>query len=242
MSYGSISEESHKAIGVAMNRMKAQSNSGEGGEDEARWSQTESGDLASSAIKQVASGRFGVTIEYLTYASEIQIKIAQGAKPGEGGELPGPKVTPEIARIRMTMPGVGLISPPPHHDIYSIEDLKQLIWDLKNANPHAKISVKLVSKRGVGVIAAGVVKAQADHITISGWSGGTGSAKFSSIKHCGAPWEIGLAESHQTLIANGLRDLVTLETDGHLRNGTDVVKAAILGGKGFFALVTFFWF
>lgn len=229
MSYGSISEEAHKAIGIGMNRMKAQSNSGEGGEDEARWSQTASGDLASSAIKQVASGRFGVTIEYLTYASEIQIKIAQGAKPGEGGELGGAKVTADIARTRMTMPGVGLISPPPHHDIYSIEDLKQLIWDLKNANPHAKISVKLVSKRGVGVIAAGVVKAQADHITVSGWSGGTGSAKFSSIKHCGAPWETGVAETHQTLIANGLRDLVTIETDGHLRNGTDVVKAAILG-------------
>ena len=233
MSYGSISEESHKAIGVAMNRMGAQSNSGEGGEDEQRWKRAETGDLASSSIKQVASGRFGVNIEYLTYANEIQIKIAQGAKPGEGGELAASKITPEIAKTRMTQPGVGLISPPPHHDIYSIEDLKQLIWDLKNANPLAKISVKLVSKAGVGVIAAGVAKAMANHITISGWSGGTGSAKVTSIKHCGAPWETGLAETHQTLIANGLRDLVTLETDGHLRSGADVVKAAIIGADYF---------
>lgn len=172
MSYGSISEESHKALGVAMNRMGSASNSGEGGEDEERWKITESGDLASSSIKQVASGRFGVNIEYLTFANEIQIKVAQGAKPGEGGELAAQKITEDIAKTRLTQPGVGLISPPPHHDIYSIEDLKQLIWDLKNANPLAKISVKLVSKSGVGVISAGVAKAMANHIVISGWTGG----------------------------------------------------------------------
>lgn len=233
MSYGSISEESHKAIGIAMNRMGASSNSGEGGEDETRWRRSIDGDLASSSIKQVASGRFGVTIEYLSYANELQIKMSQGAKPGEGGELAGTKVTPEIAKTRGCLPGTTLVSPPPMHDIYSIEDLRQLIWDLKNANPQARISVKLVSKTGVGVIAAGVAKAKADHIVISGGDGGTGAAKWTGIKHAGSPWEIGLAEAHQTLVANGLRSLVTLECDGHLRTGADVVKAALLGAQHF---------
>ncbi len=233
MSYGSISQEAHEALAIAMNRVGGKSNTGEGGEDPARYQPDASGDSKNSAIKQVASGRFGVTSQYLVEAREIQIKMAQGAKPGEGGQLPGPKVYPWIAKVRHATPGVGLISPPPHHDIYSIEDLAQLIHDLKNANAGARICVKLVSENGVGTIAAGVAKAHADVILISGYDGGTGAAPLTSIRHAGIPWEIGLAEAHQTLVLNDLRSRVTLETDGQLKTGRDVVIAALLGAEEF---------
>ncbi|MGG3450300.1 glutamate synthase large subunit [Domibacillus aminovorans] len=233
MSYGSISKEAHESLAIALNRLGGKSNSGEGGEDPVRYHPDENGDMRSSAIKQVASGRFGVTSEYLNTANEIQIKMAQGAKPGEGGHLPGKKVYPWIAETRGSTPGVGLISPPPHHDIYSIEDLAQLIYDLKNANQEARINVKLVAKSGVGTIAAGVAKGLADVILISGYEGGTGASPKTSIKHAGIPWEIGLAETHQTLLMNGLREKVTLETDGKLMNGRDVVIAALLGAEEF---------
>jgi len=233
MSFGSISAESHETLAIAMNRLGGKSNTGEGGEDPIRFQRLENGDSKRSAIKQVASGRFGVTIEYLTNADEIQIKISQGAKPGEGGELPGRKVDTNIARIRYSTPGVGLISPPPHHDIYSIEDLAQLIHDLKNANRTARISVKLVSEVGVGVIASGVAKAHADHILISGDTGGTGASPLTSIKHAGLPWELGIAETHQVLVLNDLRSRVVLQTDGGLKTGRDVVVAALLGAEEF---------
>ena len=231
MSFGSISAEAHESLAVALNRIGGRSNTGEGGEDPERYRTLPSGDSRRSAIKQVASGRFGVTIWYLTNADELQIKIAQGAKPGEGGELPGRKVDDIIARIRYSTPGVGLISPPPHHDIYSIEDLAQLIHDLKNSNPAARISVKLVSEVGVGTIAAGVAKAHSDHILISGDSGGTGASPLTSIKHAGLPWELGIAETHQTLVMNDLRSRVVLQTDGGLKTGRDVVIAALLGAE-----------
>jgi len=233
MSYGSISAEAHQAIAIAMNRLGGRSNSGEGGEDAARFAPDPSGDLRRSAIKQVASGRFGVTSEYLVDAGDIQIKMAQGAKPGEGGQLPGHKVYPWIARTRHSTPGVGLISPPPHHDIYSIEDLAQLIGDLKNANPAARVSVKLVAETGVGTVAAGVAKARADVVLISGHDGGTGAAPLTSIKHAGAPWELGLAETQQTLLRNGLRERVVLQVDGQLKTGRDVIIAALLGAEEF---------
>ncbi len=233
MSFGSISAESHETLAIAMNRLGGKSNTGEGGEETRRWEPDENGDLRRSAIKQVASGRFGVTINYLTNADEIQIKISQGAKPGEGGELPGRKVDQRIANVRYSTPGVTLISPPPHHDIYSIEDLKQLIHDLKNANPAARISVKLVSEVGVGTVAAGVAKGYADHILISGDSGGTGASPLTSIKHAGMPWELGIAETHQTLVMNDLRSRVVLQTDGQLKTGRDVVIAACLGAEEF---------
>jgi len=233
MSYGSISIEAHSTLAVAMNRLGAKSNTGEGGEHVSRYEPLPNGDNARSAIKQVASGRFGVTIHYLTNSDEIQIKMAQGAKPGEGGELPGYKVVGEIAKTRHSTPGVGLISPPPHHDIYSIEDLSQLISDLKNSNPSARISVKLVSEVGVGVVAAGVAKGKADHILISGHDGGTGASKWTGIKHAGLPWELGLAETHQTLVMNGLRGNVVIQTDGQLKTGLDIVKAALLGAEEF---------
>ncbi len=231
MSYGSISAEAHETLAVAMNRMGGKSNTGEGGEDPARWETLPNGDSKRSAIKQIASGRFGVTISYLANADELQIKISQGAKPGEGGELPGRKVSETIAKVRYSTPGVGLISPPPHHDIYSIEDLKQLIHDLKNANPSARISVKLVSEVGVGTVAAGVAKGFADHVLISGDAGGTGASPLTSIKHAGLPWELGLAETHQTLMLNGLRSRVVVQTDGGLKTGRDVVLAAMLGAE-----------
>ncbi|MCP5536297.1 MAG: glutamate synthase large subunit [Akkermansiaceae bacterium] len=234
MSYGSISKEAHEALAVAMNRLGGKSNTGEGGEDPYRFRWTnEKGDSKKSAIKQVASGRFGVTSNYLVNAREIQIKISQGAKPGEGGELPGHKVLPEIAKCRGTTPGVGLISPPPHHDIYSIEDMAELIHDLKNANTDARINVKLVSEVGVGTIAAGVVKAKADVILIAGHDGGTGASPRSSIQHAGSPWELGLAETNQTLLLNNLRSRVILETDGQLKTGRDVVIGALLGAEEF---------
>jgi glutamate synthase domain-containing protein 2/glutamate synthase domain-containing protein 3 len=233
MSYGSISQEAHEALAVAMNRLGGKSNTGEGGEDPDRFYPDANGDSRKSAIKQVASGRFGVTSHYLSSATEIQIKMAQGAKPGEGGQLPGRKVYPWVAKVRLSTPGVGLISPPPHHDIYSIEDLKQLIHDLKNANPRARINVKLVSEVGVGTIAAGVAKGYADVILISGHDGGTGASPQTSIKHAGLPWELGLAETHQTLLLNDLRSRVTLETDGQLKTGRDVVIAALLGAEEF---------
>jgi glutamate synthase (NADPH) large chain len=233
MSFGSISAEAHESLAIAMNRMGGKSNTGEGGEDPERFKPLPSGDSKRSAIKQVASGRFGVTIEYLTNADELQIKISQGAKPGEGGELPGKKVDETIARIRYSTPGVGLISPPPHHDIYSIEDLAQLIHDLKNANPAARISVKLVSEVGVGVVASGVSKAHAEHIVIAGDVGGTGASPLTSIKHAGLPWELGIAEAHQTLVLNDLRSRVVLQTDGGLKTGRDVVIAALLGAEEF---------
>lgn len=233
MSLGSISSEAHESLAVAMNRLGGKSNTGEGGEDPIRFAPLPNGDSKRSAIKQVASGRFGVTIEYLTNADEIQIKISQGAKPGEGGELPGKKVDKNIARIRFSTPGVGLISPPPHHDIYSIEDLAQLIHDLKNANPSARISVKLVSEVGVGVVASGVSKAHAEHIVIAGDVGGTGASPLTSIKHAGLPWELGIAETHQTLVLNDLRSRVVLQTDGGLKTGRDVVIAALLGAEEF---------
>ncbi|MCC6412322.1 MAG: glutamate synthase large subunit, partial [Saprospiraceae bacterium] len=229
MSFGSLSHEAHSTLAIAMNRIGAKSNSGEGGEDEARSYPLPNGDYARSAVRQVASGRFGVTSAYLADAEELQIKMAQGAKPGEGGQLPGHKVDEWIARVRHATPGVTLISPPPHHDIYSIEDLAQLIYDLKGANPAARISVKLVSKTGVGIIASGVAKARADAIMISGHDGGTGASPLSSIRHAGLPWELGLAETHQTLVRNGLRRRVVLQTDGQLRTGRDIAIATLLG-------------
>jgi glutamate synthase (NADPH/NADH) large chain len=233
MSFGSISAEAHSTLAVAMNQLGGKSNTGEGGEDPERYKPLEDGSRnpMRSAIKQVASGRFGVTINYLTNSDEIQIKMAQGAKPGEGGELPGRKVDEKIASVRHSTPGVGLISPPPHHDIYSIEDLAQLIYDLKNSNPSARISVKLVSEVGVGTIAAGVAKAHADHILISGHDGGTGASPLTSIKHAGLPWELGISETHQTLVMNDLRSRVVLQTDGQMKTGRDVVIAALLGAE-----------
>ncbi|MEF2967598.1 glutamate synthase large subunit [Paenibacillus sp. M1] len=231
MSFGSISKEAHETIAIAMNRIGGKSNTGEGGEDPARFVPDSNGDLRRSAIKQVASGRFGVTSQYLVNADEIQIKMAQGAKPGEGGQLPGKKVYPWVAEVRGSTPGVGLISPPPHHDIYSIEDLAELIFDLKNANPRARINVKLVSEVGVGTIAAGVAKGRADVILISGYDGGTGASPQSSIRHAGLPWELGLAETHQTLMMNNLRDRVVLETDGKMLTGRDLAVAALLGAE-----------
>ena len=233
MSFGSISQEAHETLAIAMNRIGGKSNTGEGGELPERFTPMPNGDSKRSAIKQVASGRFGVTIEYLVNSDEIQIKMAQGAKPGEGGELPGHKVFDIIAKTRHSTPGVGLISPPPHHDIYSIEDLAQLIFDLKNANPRARISVKLVSEVGVGTIAAGVAKAHADHILISGHDGGTGASPLTGIKHAGLPWELGISETHQTLVMNDLRSRVVLQTDGQLKTGRDVVIAAVLGAEEF---------
>ncbi len=231
MSYGSISKEAHEALAIAMNKIGGRSNSGEGGEEVSRFIPDDNGDSRRSAIKQVASGRFGVTSHYLVNADEIQIKVAQGAKPGEGGHLPGKKVYPWIAEVRGSTTGVELISPPPHHDIYSIEDLAELIFNLKNANPHARISVKLVSAVGVGTIAAGVAKGRADLVLISGYDGGTGAAPKTSLKHTGLPWEIGLAETHQTLLLNGLRDRIVVETDGKMMTGRDVVTAALLGAE-----------
>ncbi len=233
MSYGSISAEAHETLAVAMNRIGGKSNTGEGGEDPERWVPDGNGDLRRSAIKQVASGRFGVTSEYLVNADDIQIKMAQGAKPGEGGQLPGKKVWPWIARTRYSTPGVGLISPPPHHDIYSIEDLKQLIHDLKNANPRARVHVKLVSEVGVGTVAAGVSKAHADVVLISGHDGGTGASPLNSVKHAGTPWELGLAETQQTLLLNGLRDRIVVQADGQMKTGRDVIVAALLGAEEF---------
>jgi len=233
MSYGSISQEAHETLAIAMNRIGGKSNTGEGGEDAARYVPLPNGDSLNSAIKQVASGRFGVTSLYLVNAKELQIKMAQGAKPGEGGQLPGAKVYPWIAKVRHSTPGVGLISPPPHHDIYSIEDLAELIHDLKNANPRARISVKLVSEVGVGTIAAGVAKAHADVVLISGYDGGTGASPQTSIKHAGLPWELGLAETHQTLMLNNLRSRIVVEADGKLMTGRDVVVAALLGAEEF---------
>ena len=229
MSYGSISKEAHETMAIAMNRIGGKSNSGEGGEDPERLRDKE----RCSAIKQVASGRFGVTSEYLVSAKEIQIKMAQGAKPGEGGQLPAAKVYPWVAKTRHSTPGVALISPPPHHDIYSIEDLAQLIYDLKNANKDARISVKLVSEAGVGTVAAGVAKAGAGVILISGFDGGTGAAPRNSIYNAGLPWELGLAETHQNLIQNGLRSKVVIEADGKLLTGRDVAVAALLGAEEF---------
>jgi glutamate synthase (NADPH/NADH) len=231
MSYGSISMEAHSALAIAMNRIGGKSNTGEGGEDAERSVPLPNGDSLRSKIKQIASGRFGVTANYIADSDDLQIKMAQGAKPGEGGELPGDKVSPSIARTRHSTAGVGLISPPPHHDIYSIEDLKQLIYDLKCANPRARISVKLVSEPGVGVVASGVAKAKADHITISGHDGGTGAAKWTSIKYAGSPWELGLSETHQTLVLNDLRGRVVVQTDGQIRTGRDVAIACLLGAE-----------
>jgi len=231
MSFGSISAEAHETLAIAMNRIGGKSNTGEGGEDAKRFTPMANGDSKRSAIKQVASGRFGVTINYLSNADELQIKIIQGAKPGEGGELPGAKVDDYIAKLRHSTPGVGLISPPPHHDIYSIEDMSQLIHDLKNANPQARISVKLGAEVGVGTVAAGVTKALADHIVIAGDSGGTGASPLTSIKHAGIPWELGLAETHQTLVLNNLRSRVVLQTDGQIKTGRDVAIAALLGAE-----------
>src|SRR6185503_9356105 len=233
MSYGSISKEAHEALAIAMNRIGGKSNTGEGGEDPARYTLEANGDSKNSAIKQVASGRFGVTSNYLVNAKELQIKMAQGAKPGEGGQLPGGKVYPWIAKVRHATPGVGLISPPPHHDIYSIEDLAQLIHDLKNSNPEARIHVKLVALAGVGTVAAGVAKAHADVVLISGYDGGTGASPLTSIKHAGIPWELGLAETHQVLVLNDLRSRIVVETDGQLKTGRDVVVATLLGAEEF---------
>jgi glutamate synthase (NADPH/NADH) large chain len=233
MSYGSISQEAHETLAIAMNRLGAKSNTGEGGEDSARYTPDPNGDSRRSAIKQVASGRFGVTSEYLVNADDLQIKMAQGAKPGEGGQLPGHKVYPWIAKVRYATPGVGLISPPPHHDIYSIEDLAQLIFDLKNANPRARIHVKLVAEAGVGTVAAGVAKAHADVVLISGHDGGTGASPLTSIKHGGVPWELGLAETQQVLLLNGLRDRIVVQVDGQMKTGRDVVIAALLGAEEF---------
>jgi glutamate synthase domain-containing protein 2/glutamate synthase domain-containing protein 3 len=242
MSHGSISKEAHECLAIAMNRIGAMSNTGEGGEDPARYTPEPNGDSKNCAIKQVASARFGVTIDYLAHAKELQIKMAQGAKPGEGGQLPGHKVTEEIARLRHSTAGVTLISPPPHHDIYSIEDLAQLIYDLKCANPGVKVSVKLVAEVGVGTVAAGVAKGNADEVLISGHDGGTGASPLSSIKHTGCPWELGLAETQQVLVMNGLRDRIRVQADGQMRTGRDVVVAALLGaerfGFGTAALVT----
>jgi glutamate synthase (NADPH/NADH) large chain len=233
MSYGSISKETHETLAIAMNRIGGKSNTGEGGEDADRYVPDPNGDLRRSAIKQVASGRFGVTSEYLVNADDLQIKMAQGAKPGEGGQLPGHKVYPWIAKTRHSTPGVGLISPPPHHDIYSIEDIKQLIHDLKNSNPRARVHVKLVAQVGVGTVAAGVAKARSDVVLISGHDGGTGASPLTSIKHAGAPWELGIAETQQTLLKNGLRDRIVVQCDGQLKTGRDVVIAALLGAEEF---------
>ncbi len=233
MSFGSISREAHTTLAIAMNRIGGKSNTGEGGEESDRYKPLPNGDSMRSAIKQVASGRFGVTVEYLVNADDLQIKMAQGAKPGEGGQLPGRKVDKNIARVRYSTPGVGLISPPPHHDIYSIEDLAQLIYDLKNANPQARVSVKLVSEVGVGTVAAGVAKARSDHVTISGFEGGTGASPLTSLTHAGSPWEIGLAETQQTLVLNGLRGRIAVQVDGGLRTGRDVVVGALLGADEF---------
>jgi glutamate synthase (NADPH/NADH) large chain len=233
MSYGSISQEAHETLAIAMNRIGAKSNSGEGGENPDRYHPDENGDWRNSAIKQVASGRFGVTGAYLASATDLQIKMAQGAKPGEGGQLPAFKVYPWIAETRHSTPYVGLISPPPHHDIYSIEDLAQLIHDLKNANPRARVNVKLVSEVGVGTVAAGVAKGKADLILISGESGGTGASPQTSIRHTGLPWELGLAETQQTLVLNGLRSRVVLECDGQLKTARDVAIACLLGAEEF---------
>ena len=254
MSLGSISTEAHATLAVAMNRIGGKSNTGEGGEDRRRYAPVapgetlrsrlgaerveadivlKEGDSLKSKIKQVASGRFGVTNEYLASAQQIQIKIARGAKPGEGGQLPGRKVSEYIAELRFSTPGVELISPPPHHDIYSIEDLAQLIHDLKNSNPEATISVKLVSEVGVGTVAAGVSKAKADHVTISGHDGGTGASPWSSIKHAGTPWELGLAETHQTLVLNRLRGRIAVQVDGQMKTGRDFVIGAMLGADEF---------
>jgi glutamate synthase (NADPH/NADH) large chain len=231
MSYGSISAEAHETLAIAMNRVGGRSNSGEGGEDPSRYQREPNGDWKRSAIKQVASGRFGVTSEYLVNCTDIQIKMAQGAKPGEGGQLPGNKVWEWIAKVRYSTPGVGLISPPPHHDIYSIEDLAQLIHDLKNANPEARVHVKLVAQVGVGTVAAGVSKAHADVVLISGHDGGTGASPLTSLKHAGAPWELGLAETQQTLLLNRLRDRIVVQVDGQMKTGRDVVIAALLGAE-----------
>ena len=233
MSFGSISKEAHETIAIAMNRIGGRSNTGEGGEDEARFKPDPNGDLRRSSIKQVASGRFGVTAHYLVNADELQIKMAQGAKPGEGGQLPGHKIDETIARVRHSVPGVGLISPPPHHDIYSIEDLAQLIYDLKNVNPKARIAVKLVAEVGVGTVAAGVSKAHADVVLISGHDGGTGASPLTSLKHAGAPWELGLAETQQVLVMNDLRSRIIVQTDGKLQTGRDVAIAALLGAEEF---------
>jgi glutamate synthase (NADPH) large chain len=233
MSFGSISREAHTTLAIAMNRIGGKSNTGEGGEESDRFKPMPNGDSMRSAIKQVASGRFGVTTEYLVNADMMQIKMAQGAKPGEGGQLPGHKVDAVIARVRHSTPGVGLISPPPHHDIYSIEDLAQLIYDLKNVNPDGLVSVKLVSEIGVGTVAAGVAKARADHVTIAGFEGGTGASPLTSIKHAGSPWEIGLAETHQTLVRERLRSRIVVQVDGGFRTGRDVVIGALLGADEF---------
>ena len=233
MSYGSIGQEAHETLAIAMNRIGGKSNTGEGGEDPARYRRDANGDWRRSAIKQVASARFGVTSEYLVNCTDLQIKMAQGAKPGEGGQLPGHKVYPWIARVRYATPGVGLISPPPHHDIYSIEDIKQLIHDLKNANPEARIHVKLVAEVGVGTVAAGVAKAFSDVVLISGHDGGTGASPLTSIKHGGVPWELGLAETQQTLVLNKLRDRIVVQVDGQMKTGRDVAIAALLGAEEF---------
>jgi glutamate synthase (NADPH) large chain len=233
MSYGSISQEAHETLAIAMNRLGGKSNTGEGGEDPARYTPDPNGDSRRSAIKQVASGRFGVTSEYLVNADDLQIKMAQGAKPGEGGQLPGHKVYPWIAKVRHSTPGVTLISPPPHHDIYSIEDLAQLIYDLKSANPRARIHVKLVSEVGVGTVAAGVAKAHADVVLISGHDGGTGASALTALKHSGIPWEIGLAETQQVLMLNKLRDRIVVQVDGQMKTGRDVMIAALLGAEEF---------
>jgi glutamate synthase (NADPH/NADH) large chain len=233
MSYGSISAEAHETLAIAMNRLGGRSNTGEGGEDPERFTPDANGDLRRSAIKQVASGRFGVTSEYLVNADDIQIKIAQGAKPGEGGQLPGHKVYPWIAKTRFSTPGVGLISPPPHHDIYSIEDIAQLIHDLKSANPVARVHVKLVAEVGVGTVAAGVAKAHSDVVLISGHDGGTGATPLTSQKHAGIPWELGLAETQQTLMANDLRDRIVVQVDGQMKTGRDVIVGALLGAEEF---------
>src|SRR5437667_2917830 len=233
MSFGSLSKEAHDTLANTMNRIGARSNTGEGGEDPARYVLDANGDSRNSAIKQVASARFGVTSEYLVRARELQIKMAQGAKPGEGGQLPGHKVYPWIAKVRHATPGVGLISPPPHHDIYSIEDLAQLIYDLKNANPKARIHVKLVATAGVGTVAAGVAKAHSDVVLISGHDGGTGASPLTSIKHGGIPWELGLAETQQVLMMNNLRDRIVVQVDGQLKTGRDVVVAALMGAEEF---------
>src|SRR4029079_4356431 len=233
MSYGSISQEAHETLAIAMNRLGGKSNTGEGGEDAERYVPLANGDSKRSAVKQVASGRFGVTSEYLTNSDDIQIKMAQGAKPGEGGQLPGQKVYPWIAKTRYSTPGVGLISPPPHHDIYSIEDLAQLIHDLKNANPTARIHVKLVATAGVGTVAAGVAKAHSDAVLISGHDGGTGASPLTSIKHGGIPWELGLAETQQVLMLNKLRDRIVVQVDGQIKPGRDVVIASLLGAEEF---------
>src|SRR6187549_526768 len=228
MSYGSISQEAHETLAIAMNRLGGKSNTGEGGEDPSRYIPDGNGDSRRSAIKQVASARFGVTSEYLVNADDLQIKMAQGAKPGEGGQLPGHKVYPWIAKVRYSTPGVGLISPPPHHDIYSIEDLAQLIFDLKNSNPRARIHVKLVAEGGVGTVAAGVAKAHSDVVLISGHDGGTGASPLTSLKHAGLPWELGLAETQQVLVLNKLRDRIVVQVDGQMKTGLVVMGCIMM--------------